>query len=618
MPETRSSEWGEWIANVVVPLRQGHPEQIPQNPDIALLSADTDRTQEYVFESARLPEIRGASMLLDNLNRELIPKRLDERFHLPPECFVYLGGGSVLALVPASRAEDVARAIEELYLDETLLATITTAIYRPATIAEFEQGLFGQELSYPRVDAILKSLAPIERNRLAEYFDPKGEHPGSFTAQQFAERGHFGQLVKWLGLELRRRKEQKVRTPFYETLPFAVRCASCNLRPASVTVREPEDQVRELCVVCERKQAGRRDAKSSWVQDFAIFLGEHADLASRYNTNQVPEAGIAVAQDIGEIAQASTRKGFIGFIYADGNGIGDYISEQRTLKDYATQSTRISEAIRQAVFQSLAEQLTIQQVRRTLPSGVRAVEIHPFEIITIGGDDVLLLVPGDAALPIAARICQLFGRYAAPLNMSAGVVIADEHNPIRFLHDLALQLKASAKSEHPGTSALDWLVLTSQSTLQTSLEGLRESPPYRLPTEQSNQWLWLTERPLTLEKTRILLKLLKQMRGARFPTSQLHALADALLDGREASSLFYIYQQARAKAERRRILQDIPQTWGLDPNLDPVPWRHVTGNGKRGGYRSFLRDLVELYDFVPERAGSEPDALWAELWDEET
>lgn len=40
-------------------------------PQRALLSADTDRTQDFVFESARLPEIRGASRQLDDLNAEI-------------------------------------------------------------------------------------------------------------------------------------------------------------------------------------------------------------------------------------------------------------------------------------------------------------------------------------------------------------------------------------------------------------------------------------------------------------------------------------------------------------------------------------------------------------------
>ena len=36
---------------------------------LALPSGDTDKSGDYVFESAKRPGIRGASMLLDDLNR---------------------------------------------------------------------------------------------------------------------------------------------------------------------------------------------------------------------------------------------------------------------------------------------------------------------------------------------------------------------------------------------------------------------------------------------------------------------------------------------------------------------------------------------------------------------
>lgn len=40
----------------------------PIGGGFALLSADSDHTQSYVFQTARLTEIRGASMRLDALN----------------------------------------------------------------------------------------------------------------------------------------------------------------------------------------------------------------------------------------------------------------------------------------------------------------------------------------------------------------------------------------------------------------------------------------------------------------------------------------------------------------------------------------------------------------------
>jgi hypothetical protein len=71
-----------------------------------LLSADTDKIKEYVFETSKLPEIRGASMILDELNwgekptvENGVPRNLAgvwEKYGLPVEAHIYSSGGSLL------------------------------------------------------------------------------------------------------------------------------------------------------------------------------------------------------------------------------------------------------------------------------------------------------------------------------------------------------------------------------------------------------------------------------------------------------------------------------------------------------------------------------------------
>ena len=52
---------------------------IVQNPagEWSVLSFDTDRIKKYIFATSKLKEIRGASALLDSLNREL-PQIIEE------------------------------------------------------------------------------------------------------------------------------------------------------------------------------------------------------------------------------------------------------------------------------------------------------------------------------------------------------------------------------------------------------------------------------------------------------------------------------------------------------------------------------------------------------------
>ena len=71
-------------------------------PQWALLSADTDRTQEYVFESAKLPEIRGASRQLDDLNVQIGKMVKNEKGEV-----ILADGGGLLAWVPLDVAADL-------------------------------------------------------------------------------------------------------------------------------------------------------------------------------------------------------------------------------------------------------------------------------------------------------------------------------------------------------------------------------------------------------------------------------------------------------------------------------------------------------------------------------
>jgi len=97
------------------PLGRGEPLA-----SVALVYGGATRVKGYVFESPRLPEIRGASGLLDRINRVDLPALFGARFDAPaeavaatrirawftarggapleaPECVLYAGGGNLLA-----------------------------------------------------------------------------------------------------------------------------------------------------------------------------------------------------------------------------------------------------------------------------------------------------------------------------------------------------------------------------------------------------------------------------------------------------------------------------------------------------------------------------------------
>jgi len=551
----------QWRKEVLEPLLEGREPtaDVDALGGLALLVADTDRTQDYVFESTRLPEVRGASYLLDDLNARKVPalfrahgltgKLVD---HNPPGEIIYAGGGGLLALVPVEKAGPLAQAIEAEYPRKTGAATIT-ADWREVTPAMVLNG-------YPE--------------------------------------GGFGELVRWAGHWLSRRKEDKQPPPFYEALPHAARCASCHIRPAR-TVLFPDDPGggHPICPVCEIK---REDLERSFW--FEAYQEEYEVQEARY------------PQDLSEIGQASKgRKGYVGFIHLDGDGLGSLLFDFETPLAYRDFSREIARAAREAVMEVLHEHLPPEKIigsdarRETGQAGLvgQRITIHPFEIITIGGDDVWLIVPGDAALPIAAAISTAFVEKApsrpdggGPCTMSGGVVIADDHNPVRVLRNVAKDLAREAKRARRKAEAeigyIDFHVFKSADMLDRDVSALRRAYPYTLPYH--GNVLRLLARPYAADTLSELWGALQTLHREGFPTSQMHQLAEALLRGRSESTLFYEYQRARDHRGYFDYLDEALVIAQRHSTRDPTPWEDL--KDERYDYQTALWDIAELYEFV--------------------
>ncbi len=597
------AEFEQWVTDAQLPALRG--EQLSQKVasylpggGLALISADIDRIKDFVFESNKLPEIRGASMMLEQL---LDPKEdagikhvfeaagLRATFVDDPEkpgCLIYAGGGSLLALVPRAVAARIRAELEALFPRQTGMATITCVVLDidPQEITDGYR-FTGTEA----FDALPRSF----QRRIAVYF--RRDHVRAIDKAALEKRKHFGELVRLQALRLRQAKDEKATLPFFETEPLVRRCDSCRRRPAAVFERHPDP--RYYCRVCHQKAGAaessrgpseRRLRRSYW----------HGELWNQ------PDSAPEHLEAIGEAAQGGAQ-GYVGFIYADGNNVGHTLEGCRTPIDFRKRSQGLTEAVRGAVKQSLQDM------------------IESVEVLAIGGDDTLLIVPGDVALEVSRRICQMFQETleqagfrrdgAGAPTMSAGVVMADSHNPVSFMRDLAEQLLKNAKrrARETGTGTVDFLVLKSQSTLATSLDHLRESWPLAQTDTAAMERLLLTRRPYTLDELARLLALAREARDTvKFPRTQLYALQDALIhEGRLASSIYFLYQLARQRDDqRRRFLQsllwdgvnlDDPEGVARAFPLASPPWRQRESKeaDKLAEYDTIVVDLIDILDF---------------------
>jgi hypothetical protein len=588
-----------WVDRVLLPIRQGNLPPLATVAGaggLALLSADADRIKDYVFESSKLPEMRGASMLLDDLNDGPpdAPASIRQVFAglgLPADdagCIIYAGGGSLLALVP-SLLDGVAvpgqlqQAIESLYPQATVMATVTS-VYQ-------------------------------------DNLDP-------------ARLGDFRRLMAAQTLLLRRRKEQRAVVPFVEALPHEQRCAACGTRPA--VGPDPRAIVnRLLCEACIRKVARSSTAggRRIWTARFGDYLdGRPAAEQQRYRNGAPGLAAIRQADDLEAIGQASPRRSLrnlIGFIYADGDGVGRFIEASATLAEYQAKSAALTTTVGDLVYAALAHHLTAYETA----SGEYS---HGFEILTIGGDDLLVMLPAHAALPVALEICDGFARafksrvqdWAAqgwappkrPLTMSAGVVIAHADNPVQYVRDLAGQLLKSAKvraKELPAAEAqgaIDFLTLKSQSMMWSDLKDLRrQAYEIAYPPGGAREYIGLTGRPYLLSEMARLLDHARLLRDAHFPHSQVQDFRRALQDsrrlGRVGPSLWYVRQQVR-QPRFQELIRDIERAWqiaAVEQGGLP-PWRRVADHAGKPRHVTIWEDLHEARELLP-GPEDEPDDI---------
>ncbi len=657
------------------PLKQQNPDQKQR---VGLVLGGATKIKDYFLESAKLPEIRGASALLDRINLEDIPvllghqnltdpeqaQRIRANFcertgHSlsAPECIIYAAGGNTLAFTPASLVNEIADEIERIYTQETLIAN-SVAVGDTFDLLELQYGLNPEQFWLAEFREACKNSKTLE---LMEGYYGGKKDKDFFNKKCFGElttKLARAQLHRRAGNPTSHRTTQRDRPAHVEIGAYQQRCESCERRPA--IIRSP----RILCEACTRKYvAGRvtkresdiegeqeridyylkwlsgwqpatRNEQGGWcLKDWSSLFKEYLKAMGKETQYLEPNQtldDVYGPQDLKEIADASHPSGFVTFIYADGNNMGGYLEKIETPAQYRQFSERAFIATQKAAFEALAKHLS--------PTDNN---LHPFEIVSIGGDDLLLIVPGSKAFEVVHELGKNFDRefdshskfadageeklcksqrYVSEewlveqqkmqpaISLSLGFVIANEHTPIAFLEHLATNLLKSAKTRakklktEVGYSGgtVDFISLKSLSMITSELSDFRKK---FYKTDEKNI---LTMRPFTLHELYGFIQTVRGFKGSDFPRSQLYRLRQSLTSGRHTSTLEYLYFRSRLRDDKRETLQkEIESNWRGAPDIANGlgPWYAMPKRDrtcKKKYYETLLFDLIEAYEFIPE------------------
>lgn len=583
---------------------------------VGLIMGGAQYVKSYFFESAKLPELRGASSLLEYCNTQIVSRIFGPDGIYPvPECVIYSAGGTFLAFAPVDLMNTISDAIEKEYHALTLTA------FGAAAAQDFDL----LELHY--------GMAPQVDRKSSE------------------SRG-FGDLARYLSVSLQDRRSgtpapgrQSLPLPHQpEAHPLLERCTSCGQRPVGAFPhpREDESEGPGLCEPCARKALVGRYTKSnkvgtygcvaeqlgwspehldglaSWPSMFGEYL-KHQDKSWMYLSGSKHDVSDLKSPD--DLRSLAAGEDSIAVIYADGNNVSSLLASINSPSMFRQISQRLFTTCRESVFRSLAKNLRPHD------------NTHPFEILSIGGDDLLLIVPASKGLEIAVEIGATFetlwngktkpkspehtrfrGKLeksfaeSPTLSLAIGVVIADANTPIIYLRDLAEELLKEAKkksrslvpqvgkekdTERLSRGAIDFQILKSTGNILENISDYRKKVLSKHSGENKDaKTFHFTARPYSLPEMFGLIATARELKKADIPRSQLYALRQAIQTSQMRSTLEYLYIKKRSQGAAQTMFETLDKNW-FDKHL--APWMK---RNEANEYETVLADLIEIMPFV--------------------
>jgi len=291
-----------------------HSGQAPASLEgytLCLVGLAAQRIKQYVFETPGLPEIRGASLILD--------------------------------AVVHQAAEEVAEAIGR----ECILQQVaSTLIFLAPEPADWEPRLKRRFYAATQVGFCAAAAAEVA---LQDYLQQYG--------------ACMTRLLKALDAD-----RYRAELPTWECLPFETRCTYCRKRAATGFTRSPEGDLLPICPACdakrdkgdadERRTAGEQLLRDAGIENWRELLTEPSKAFAGGLNEMVPDSDEA------------EQKKQVAFIYGDGSNFGQItknldslaLSLQWTRRAELTVRAAVALALSRSMHDALRDQTTLQRM----------------------------------------------------------------------------------------------------------------------------------------------------------------------------------------------------------------------------------------------------------------
>ena len=614
-----------------------------------LVSIETVKIKDFIFSTNKLKLIRGASYLLDYMNQVEVPRIL-KKYGLE-----YKTHELVNKIYNINDDKEFLEKVDE-EIDKAIDKRI---LYIGAGNAKF---LVDSEKTAEKIckeiKEIYKSLAPSAKV-VAECYSMK-ENEKIWTAidelaQKTAEKKSEG--FPMLNIDL----------------PFAVKCDLSGTEPAVVSLKNLEKDLKKI----EIHKSGEGSDDDKQVKDTItairnvikkdnMKISEESAVKIKYSNkmikDDVNEIGFysiikkALNYDIHlntEIDDYSVGDSFIGFVYSDGDGLGDFLKNVK--KVYTTEEEYLKFMRKFSVILDRNTKYVLKEVIKEMYEKGKFVKKKPIlkdgkfvkdekgenieksvigEFLIVGGDDVCAVFPADLAIEISYEFQKQFeekmkkfteienqkNEKKNPENItsSCGVVIAKNKTPMFQLFEQGLKLQKSAKAKRyqenknregkVRTGYIDFQVIGNEGNV--NIKEYRQKWYDKFDKEDKNKGkLHVSRRPYSIsgleneeykdvsESIKKLIDQVKKLKTKNFPNTKIRYIYDLKKDDTKTDNekiMESINILSKMSTEEIQVLNEL---WGIKDKMN-LSFENENKNEKFKEFFDNIFDVLEIYDFI--------------------
>jgi len=627
-----------------------------------LVSIETVKIKDFIFSTNKLKLIRGASYLLDYMNQVEVPRIL-KKYGLE-----YKTHELVNKIYNINDDKEFLEKVDE-EIDKTIDKRI---LYIGAGNAKF---LVDSEKTAEKIckeiKEIYKNLAPSAKV-VAECY-PMKENEKIWTAidelaQKTAEKKSEG--FPMLNIDL----------------PFAVKCDLSGTEPAVVSWKNIKDdlenieihrsgypwekdneKINEIGIVEFKEDTGKQKentlkAIKNVIEEKKLNISEESAVKIKYSNkmikDDVNEIGFysiikkALNYDIHlntEIDDYSVGDSFIGFVYSDGDGLGDFLKNVK--KVYTTEEEYLKFMRKFSVILDRNTKYVLKEVIKEMYEKGKFVKKKPIlkdgkfvkdekgenieksvigEFLIVGGDDVCAVFPADLAIEISYEFQKQFeekmkkfteienqkNEKKNPENItsSCGVVIAKNKTPMFQLFEQGLKLQKSAKAKRyqenknregkVRTGYIDFQVIGNEGNV--NIKEYRKKWYNKFDKEDKNKGkLHVSRRPYSIsgleneeykdvsESIDKLIDQVKKLKTKNFPNTKIRYIYDLKKDDTKTDNekiMESINILSKMSTEEIQVLNEL---WGIKDKMNLS-----FENEKFKELFDNIFDVLEIYDFI--------------------